>query len=216
MTENIELKPDFKLLSNYLHLVQENKMALFDEWLLKINGFENSFCSLLEKFKILNHCSNIYYFAGEFKGKIDNLNHNRTFKYFKNVNEYIDQLNKLQELIYSPNKIQSIVLKCNKGGQTINNELLIQEILISISNLPKPNNSKSFEKSKESTFKRIFLKDTQSLYKFIKDYDKSLTRESTVEFIVNLLNLLGFQWEQYSNIDREKHLLNIYKKKRPS
>jgi hypothetical protein len=182
-------------------------MPTFHKHLLKIPDFDDKFYELLNKYKLISHFSQLYYFAGFYVMKIENLNENRTFEYFKNTNEYIEQYNKLQEMIYNP-KPESIVLKFEKNGMTINNPILLEEILIAFSKLPKPTIDQVSKTSKKETFRVIFLKDTKRLFDFIKEHNKITKKKHN--FICELLELLMFDWKQVSD-NPVKHLKRKYK-----
>lgn len=207
MSDTIKLEPDFNLLKEYLPLVQEKLIQTFHQYLLKIPDFDNKFCDLLDKYKLLPHLSEVYYFAGLYAMKIENLNKKRTFNYFKNTNEYLQQYYELKELIYNP-KPESIVLKFFEDGMTINNPILIEEILIAFSKLPKPIMEPNFKTAREETFRSIFLKDTKQLFNFIKDNNK--TTKNKHKFICELLELIGFDWTQIKG-EPILHLKRKYK-----
>jgi len=206
--ENFE--PDVNLLAEYSIQADQNFYNFCHNNLLKIKDFDSHFCALLNEYKLLNHLSEVYCFAGIFVKKIDSLNTNSYFDSDKRIKGYNEQYKQLRDYIYST--FPKVITFDNKIGQsiTIDNRILIQELLISIDKLKKPSREPISENSQHDTFRADFLTSTKPLYDFIVKHNKDTKPRHRHLFICKLLELLGFDWKAVKT-DPVAHLKRKYK-----
>jgi hypothetical protein len=216
--ENIKLEPDFDLLRKYIKNARIEYFTEYHTKLLSIKDFDNRFCELFEDKKLIPHLSNIYYFAGDFKLRIDAVSNGKYLKRNQQSIEYIEQYNRLMDLIYW-NTPKTILLKHNKPEfvMSITNKTLLEQVLRAISTIEKPTIQETIKTGKpdNDTFNRQFIKYTKCLYRYLHEFEGYRLNEAA-DFTSKLLFILDTERleEKYNSIEQfETHILDIYSKK---
>ncbi len=233
----VHLQPNYEKLSYYFKGLMPPSEKLFDYYfsiLGEKNNIDQLICELADKYDLLNMVSELFYFASSYANELRFVK--GRFKEYENDRQFKQQYNLLHDALENDVTFNGILLKSKDGNVKIDNKNLVNDIL-QILKLHVPDNSGSIEfeifpsnegewtkpnknikgkykivknkKTTDKTFNYDFLKKTHALYRFIKD-NSGLNKETAIGFIAELIGLLGFPFDGFTQAEKEANINSAY------
>ena len=217
----MRITPDYKLLGQYLPLIQESKYTKYFDYLLdNIKGFEQNFITLLSDNDLTDHCYNLIYYAGGyairislFADDIENHNTPNPFEIFNN------DLDRLKSFIVE-RKCHAIKFIAPKNTINVESEYLIaglMELVEKFTELqekfPVPVNPIPDPPHRQSYYKNFCSQILNELFPYLRNETsfKNKSQNETFRFIVDFTTLLNLNWNDISEYP-EDYLKDRYKK----